>query len=174
MGTTASSREGSGENGDRDGGDSGSNFSLITGASPLVLAAPPPLPLQEVRSIHRGLWRVECGLELGDGGESIVLMTPPGEGASQGCRGEAGIGQLTSTFEELAWEKVRRTNGSACNNAAMHFSSKEEWSLLAVKHRKSGSGSAEFKSPFSYSLAVQAQEGHSASLSLSLEAVRWG
>lgn len=72
-------------------------------------------------------------------------MTPAKEGASQGGLGEAGMGQPTSTFEELAWKKVCWTNGSACNNVVTHFSSKEERCLIVVKHGRSGSGRAAFK-----------------------------
>lgn len=99
-------REGSGEKRKRaDGGDFGFNFTLTTRASPPVLAS--------LRADHGGPWGVGLGLELGGGGESNFLMTPSGEGASQGGLGEAGTGQPPSTSEELAWDEVCYANGSA-------------------------------------------------------------
>lgn len=53
-----------GRGGERDGGDSGSNFALTTGANPLVLAAPPP-PDPRAGRCPQGTVGVDSGLELG-------------------------------------------------------------------------------------------------------------
>ena len=110
MGATAGGGEGSrgvvGRGGERDGGDSGSNSALTAGASPLVLAAPPPL--QELANIPRGPWEwTLCHVMGSSWGESKFLTTPARERASPGCLGEAGAGGPTCT---LAWKKECRTD----------------------------------------------------------------
>lgn len=77
-----------GRGGERDGGDSGSNFALTTGANPLVLAAPPP-PIQELAAVPRGLWEWTLGSSWG---ESNCLTTPAREGPAQAVWGRQGLG----------------------------------------------------------------------------------
>lgn len=80
-----------------------------------MLAALPPLQeLTNIRPIPHPS-QVEFGLEPGLRGEASFLMASAGEGASQGCLGEAGTGQPTSRLGRAGMEES--ANESACNQA---------------------------------------------------------
>ena len=173
MGTTAGSQEGSGKKGEGGGGNLSSDFALATGASPQVLAALPPL--QELTHIHS---RLVCGDGMGLATQRWRTIQSSSDTSQGGCQPklwgeEQESGNPLPPFGELAWERVLHQwifmQQCSCISPARKsgFSSQ-----LSTQDPESGRGG--FKSTFGSSLAVQTQEGHFTSLSLSLAAVRWG